>query len=117
MRHRAQHRHRASHPAVARPGRDAVLDQPGRAETEQVPEALIVLGGGAVGAELSQMFGRFGSRVTVLESATLLLPTEEPEAGQLLAAVFGREQITVRTNVRAVGVHPRDHVPGRGSSR
>jgi pyruvate/2-oxoglutarate dehydrogenase complex dihydrolipoamide dehydrogenase (E3) component len=68
---------------------------------EQVPESLIVLGGGAVGAELAQVFARFGARVTVLEAGARLLPAEEPEAGELLAAVFGRQQITVRTSARA----------------
>ena len=37
-------------------------------ETEEVPESLIVLGGGAVGAELAQVFARFGARVTVAEA-------------------------------------------------
>jgi pyruvate/2-oxoglutarate dehydrogenase complex dihydrolipoamide dehydrogenase (E3) component len=71
------------------------------AAAEQVPESLIVVGGGAVGAELAQVFARFGSRVTVLEAGARLLPADEPEAGELLAAVFGREQITVRTSARA----------------
>jgi len=71
------------------------------AETEQVPESLIVLGGGPVGAELSQVFARFGARVTVIEAAPRLLPAAEPEAGRLLASVFAREGIEVRTGTRA----------------
>jgi pyruvate/2-oxoglutarate dehydrogenase complex dihydrolipoamide dehydrogenase (E3) component len=70
-------------------------------ETEQVPESLIVLGGGAVGAELAQVFARFGARVTVVEAMVRLLPAEEPEAGQLLATVFTREGVTVRTTAHA----------------
>jgi pyruvate/2-oxoglutarate dehydrogenase complex dihydrolipoamide dehydrogenase (E3) component len=73
-------------------------------ETEWVPESLIVLGGGAIGAELAQVFARFGSRVTVAEGAQRLLPLEEPEAGDLLAEVFGRGGITVRTGRRAARV-------------
>ena len=38
-------------------------------ETEQVPASLIVLGGGAIGCELAQVFARFGGRVTVVEAA------------------------------------------------
>jgi pyruvate/2-oxoglutarate dehydrogenase complex dihydrolipoamide dehydrogenase (E3) component len=71
------------------------------AEAGHVPESLVVLGGGAAGAELAQAFARFGARVTVIEAAGRLLPAEEPEAGELLAAVFAREGITVRTGVRA----------------
>jgi pyruvate/2-oxoglutarate dehydrogenase complex dihydrolipoamide dehydrogenase (E3) component len=73
-------------------------------ETESVPESLIVLGGGAIGSELALVFSRFGSRVTVIEAAGRLLPPEEPEAGALLARVFGREGIVVRTGVAASGV-------------
>jgi pyruvate/2-oxoglutarate dehydrogenase complex dihydrolipoamide dehydrogenase (E3) component len=70
-------------------------------ETEQVPESLIVLGGGAIGSELALAFSRFGARVTVIEALERLLPPEEPEAGALLARVFGREGIGVRTGVAA----------------
>src|SRR5215472_9507799 len=54
-------------------------------ETERVPGSLVVLGGGAVGVELGQVFARFGSRVTVVEKTGRLLPMEAPEAGDLLA--------------------------------
>jgi pyruvate/2-oxoglutarate dehydrogenase complex dihydrolipoamide dehydrogenase (E3) component len=70
-------------------------------ETEQVPRSLIVLGGGAAGAELAQVFARFGAQVTVVEALPRLLPAEEPEAGELLETVFTREEITVRTGTRA----------------
>jgi len=66
-------------------------------ETEQVPASLIVLGGGAIGCELAQMFARFGSEVQVAEAAGQLLPSEEPESGELLAGVFRREGIGVHT--------------------
>ena len=70
-------------------------------ETEEVPESLIVLGGGAIGAELAQVFARFGAAVTVVEALPRLLPLEEPEAGELLESVFTREGITARTGTRA----------------
>src|SRR6266567_4551255 len=68
---------------------------------ERVPESLIVLGGGAIGAELAQVFARFGAAVTVVEALPRLLPLEEPEAGELLARVFSREGIAVRAGARA----------------
>ena len=74
------------------------------AETEQVPESLIVLGGGPVGAELSQVFARFGARVTVIEALPRLLPAAEPESGELLAAMFARDGIEVRTGTPATSV-------------
>jgi pyruvate/2-oxoglutarate dehydrogenase complex dihydrolipoamide dehydrogenase (E3) component len=75
----------------------------GAIETTEVPASLVVLGGGAIGVELAQVFARFGSRVTVIEAAPHLLPLEEPDAGAVIAAVFGREGIAVRVGVKAVG--------------
>ncbi|MBO0775478.1 MAG: NAD(P)/FAD-dependent oxidoreductase [Actinobacteria bacterium] len=66
-------------------------------EAEGVPGSLVVLGGGPVGVELAQVFARFGSRVAVAEGAGRLLPADEPEAGDLLAEVFGGEGIAVHT--------------------
>jgi pyruvate/2-oxoglutarate dehydrogenase complex dihydrolipoamide dehydrogenase (E3) component len=73
-------------------------------EVTAVPASLLVLGGGAIGAELSQVFARFGARVTVVEGADRLLALEEPEAGTLIGEVFRREAIDVHTAARATGV-------------
>lgn len=70
----------------------------------EVPGSLIVLGGGAIGVELAQVFARFGSTVTVVEAADRLLHLEEPEAGALLADVFTAEGVDVRTGVAAARV-------------
>ena len=65
----------------------------------QVPESLVVLGGGPVGCEFAQIFARFGAHVTVIQRAPRLLPRDEPEAAQVLAGVFDHEGIDVRTHV------------------
>jgi pyruvate/2-oxoglutarate dehydrogenase complex dihydrolipoamide dehydrogenase (E3) component len=78
-------------------------------ETEEVPASLAVLGGGAIGVELAQVFRRFGADVTVLEGAPRLVGPEEPEAGALLAEVFGAEGIDVRTGVTIDSVHHDGH--------
>lgn len=70
-------------------------------EVEQLPDSIIVLGGGAIGAELAQVFARFGVTTTVVEAADRLLPQEEPRAGELLAEIFASDGIDVRTGVRA----------------
>jgi pyruvate/2-oxoglutarate dehydrogenase complex dihydrolipoamide dehydrogenase (E3) component len=68
-------------------------------ETEEVPASLAIIGGGPVGVELGQVFARFGSKVTMLETGPQLLGSEEPEAGALLGKVFGAEAIDVRTGI------------------
>lgn len=70
-------------------------------ETEKVPDSLVVLGGGAIGVELAQVFERFGSRVTIVENGPCLLANDEPEASRLINKIFAEEGITVRANVSA----------------
>jgi pyruvate/2-oxoglutarate dehydrogenase complex dihydrolipoamide dehydrogenase (E3) component len=79
------------------PGLDAVpyWTNRGAIETTSVPSSLVVLGGGAIGVELAQMFARFGAAVTVLEASKRLVAQEEPEASELLERVFEREGIEV----------------------
>jgi pyruvate/2-oxoglutarate dehydrogenase complex dihydrolipoamide dehydrogenase (E3) component len=74
-------------------------------ETEEAPASLAVLGGGAIGVELAQVFRRFGSSVTVLEAGPSLLGPEEPEAGRVLREVFATEGIEVRTGAAVKSVH------------
>lgn len=68
---------------------------------EELPSSLVVLGGGAVGVELAQVFARFGVDVTIVEAADRLVPSDEPEAGEVLADALARDDIDVRTGVTA----------------
>ena len=70
-------------------------------EATELPASIIVLGGGAIGCELSQVMARFGVEVTVVEAADRLLALEEPEASAALATTFQAEGITVRQGVGA----------------
>jgi pyruvate/2-oxoglutarate dehydrogenase complex dihydrolipoamide dehydrogenase (E3) component len=70
----------------------------------EVPGSLVVLGGGPVGCEFAQVFSRFGAAVTIVQHADRLVPADEPEAGELLAAAFQAEGITVRTGLSAARV-------------
>ncbi|WP_330180720.1 FAD-dependent oxidoreductase [Nocardia sp. NBC_01503] len=73
----------------------------------EVPESLIVMGGGPVGVEFAQVFARFGAQVTVI--ASHLVPQNEPEAGELLAEVFEAEGITVRSGHGSAVSHDGSH--------
>ncbi len=76
----------------------------GIVETEVLPKSLIVLGGGAIGAELGQVMRRFGVDVSVIEGADRLLPRNEPEAGDVLREVFEAEGIKVHVGQFASNV-------------
>jgi pyruvate/2-oxoglutarate dehydrogenase complex dihydrolipoamide dehydrogenase (E3) component len=70
-------------------------------EAEELPESLVVLGGGAIGCELSQVAARFGVRVTVVEAADRLLAMEEPAASDVVAQALRDDGIDVRVGIMA----------------
>lgn len=63
-------------------------------ELSEVPESLLVFGGGSVAIEMAQLFSRLGSKVTMLVRSRLA-SSEEPEVARTLAAVFADEGIRV----------------------
>jgi pyruvate/2-oxoglutarate dehydrogenase complex dihydrolipoamide dehydrogenase (E3) component len=72
---------------------------------KEIPERLLVLGGGAVGLELAQAFRRLGARqVVVVEAGPRLLAREEPFAGEEVRAALEGEGITVRLGTRLAAV-------------
>ena len=76
-------------------------------ELQEVPESMIVLGGGYVALEQAQLFARLGSKVTVLVRSRLL-SGEEPEVSKTLLGVFADEGIQVvrRAAVESVATDP-----------
>jgi len=110
------HRYQATRAVVVATGTSAAIPPiPGLAgtpywtnheaiEAAELPASMIVLGGGAVGAELTQVYARFGVEVTLVEAAERLLPLEEPEAGELVAGVFRADGVDVVTGTSATEV-------------
>ena len=74
--------------------------------THQVPESLVVLGGGPVGCELAQFYARMGAKVTIVERGETLLGRIHPDAGALLADAFHEDGIDVRVGVGVEKVEP-----------
>jgi pyruvate/2-oxoglutarate dehydrogenase complex dihydrolipoamide dehydrogenase (E3) component len=68
---------------------------------KQIPDRLVVLGGGPVGVELGQAVFRMGSSVAIAEGDERLLPHEAAEAGEALADALEDEGIKVRLGVKA----------------
>ncbi|WTE74814.1 NAD(P)/FAD-dependent oxidoreductase [Streptomyces sp. NBC_01615] len=68
---------------------------------KELPASMVVLGGGAIGVELAQVFARFKCAVTVIEGQDRLLSQEEPEAGELAAQALRADGVTVLTGARA----------------
>src|SRR5947209_13085293 len=75
---------------------------------KEVPQRLVVLGGGAVGLEMAQAFHRLGaSEVTVVEAGPRLLAREEPFAGAEVASALRAEGVTVITGSAVTSVQRR----------
>ena len=64
-------------------------------DLEEVPESLVILGGGGIGCELGQAFSRLGTRVSIVHMDRHLLPHGDADAGRLLEKVFADEGIYV----------------------
>jgi pyruvate/2-oxoglutarate dehydrogenase complex dihydrolipoamide dehydrogenase (E3) component len=79
-------------------------------KVEQQPESLVILGGGAIGVELSQVFARFGVKVSIIEGMDRVLAMEEPEASAVLGEVLQRDGIELWLNSRAQSVEQRGDV-------
>ncbi len=75
-------------------------------DLRELPEHLLVVGGGFIGVEFAQMFARFGARVTIVQRAGRLLPAEDPAISQVVAEAFAAEGIEVLTGTECVAVAP-----------
>lgn len=74
-------------------------------DLEEVPDHLIILGGGYIGLEFSQMFRRFGSKVTIIEQGTQLLAREDKDIAQELTKILEEEGIDIQLSTEVKGVH------------
>ncbi|MBP2833776.1 mercuric reductase [Aquimarina sp. U1-2] len=71
-------------------------------DLEMVPEHLIIIGAGAIGLEFGQMFARFGSKVTIVEMSSRILPREHEDVGSAVKQVLEAEGIIFRVNAECI---------------
>jgi pyruvate/2-oxoglutarate dehydrogenase complex dihydrolipoamide dehydrogenase (E3) component len=89
---------RGAVPAIE--GLDTVsyLDNESVMELDHVPDHLMVLGGGYIGLEFGQMFRRFGSRVTIIQSGAQLLHNEDPDIADEVTKILREDGIEILLN-------------------
>jgi pyruvate/2-oxoglutarate dehydrogenase complex dihydrolipoamide dehydrogenase (E3) component len=73
-------------------------------ELDQVPEHLLILGGGYIGVEFGQMFRRFGSQVTIVQRGAQLLAREDEDVATEVATLLRDDGLTVLLNAEALQV-------------
>jgi pyruvate/2-oxoglutarate dehydrogenase complex dihydrolipoamide dehydrogenase (E3) component len=69
-------------------------------ELDEIPEHLLVIGGGYVGVELSQAMRRFGSKVTMIDRNARLMSKEDPDVCDALRSLLADEGIDILLNAR-----------------
>lgn len=75
-------------------------------ELEEVPEHLVVVGGGYIGTEFAQMFRRFGSRVTIVEKSSALMQHEDEDVSSAISEILKKEDIQIRTKAECIQFEP-----------
>lgn len=70
-------------------------------EMEQLPQRLVILGGGPIGSELSQAFARLGSNVTQVEMLSRIMPREDQEFSEMVMEKFREDGVNVLVDHRA----------------
>lgn len=72
----------------------------------ELPESLIVVGGGPIGCEMAQSFARFGSKVTLVEGGPRLMANDDPQAAEVVLASMKADGVDVRLNTRVERFEP-----------
>ncbi|MDR5781550.1 FAD-dependent oxidoreductase [Caballeronia sp. LZ065] len=78
---------------------------------DEIPEHLIVIGGGYIGLEMAQAFLRLGARVTVLQKEPRVAMREDADVSEAIAAALKEDGIDVRLNVEIESVSGRSGDP------
>ena len=90
--------------AIAGAGDVPVLDSTSIMELDEIPEHLIILGGGYIGLEFGQMFRRFGSDVTIIQVAPRLMTIEDEDVSDAVAEILRDDGIMIVTSSTPVGI-------------
>ncbi len=84
------------------PGFDApgVIDSTGALALEELPESMLIIGGGVIGVEFATIFSTFGVKVTIVEMLSNLIPTMDTELGSAMEKSFKRRKIKLYLDSR-----------------
>jgi pyruvate/2-oxoglutarate dehydrogenase complex dihydrolipoamide dehydrogenase (E3) component len=118
------HELEAEHVVVAVGSTSRIPDLPGLSDipywtnreatsARELPESLLILGGGPTGVELAQVYARYGVPVTIVDSNPRILARDHPRNSAILHRALERAGATVHPGARAVRVHPGAGTNGR----
>ena len=84
----------------------AIWTSPDALSEDELPNRLTILGGGAIGCELAQVYASFGAAVTLIEAAPTLLAREPGWLGEAMAEVLRQVGVDVRIDTEVTAVEP-----------
>ena len=85
-----------------------IVDSTGALEFAEVPEHLVVIGGGVIGLELGSVWKRLGARVTVVEFLEQILPGMDAEVRKESNKIFKKQGFELRLSTKVTGAEVRD---------
>lgn len=85
-----------------------VLSSNGALMLEELPESLLILGGGVIGCEFAHIMNGFGVKVTIVEMLDRILPMEDPDTADVLARAFKKRKIGMLLGTKAVSIEKND---------
>ncbi len=95
---------RASRPNLDGLDKVPFLDNISIMELDALPDHLLILGGGYIGLEFGQLFRRFGSRVTIIQSGRQLLSDEDQDIAEEVTKILRQDGLEVLLNAKATHV-------------
>jgi len=87
---------------------ETVLSSNGALMLEELPESLLILGGGVIGCEFAHIMNAFGVKVTIVEMLNRILPMEDPDTAEVLAKSFKKRKIDMLVGTKAVSMEKSD---------
>ncbi len=79
-------------------GSGACIDSTACLQLDAVPESMLIIGGGVIGLELGSIYASFGSRITVIEQTSELLPLMDRELTAILREKLARSGLDIHTD-------------------
>jgi len=89
----------AAFPGV-KPDGQAVLGVAPVLDFTEAPKSLIIVGAGAIGIEISEIYHRFGTKITLVDAAPRLAPAEDPDVSKVVAQVMRKKGIDARPGAK-----------------
>ncbi|HJA78277.1 NAD(P)/FAD-dependent oxidoreductase [uncultured Desulfovibrio sp.] len=97
----------ASFPSM-QPDHAVILDSTDMLASNEVPESLLVVGGGVIGLEMADIFHALGCTVTVVEAAPHILPGEDDDIAAEMAKALKKRGVTVLADCKTQALAARD---------